>query len=303
MSVRDKKINFFNRPISVLKVAVWLAVFLLVFSLIVPVSYTKAEQTTLKYEVEEKEEKSIEMGVEKIAQKGKEGLRDTKYRYKQSLFNYIFRRDSAKKAVIEFKEVKEPKKKLILIGTRKWQYMMCSNGTYRYFTNEQFKDKHTGFTSTSSDYCKENDQGHKIGLADDPNGNSTAAKPSYVPSGCTSVDVPYKTVYKDASWLNKGETSVSNGHNGYKYECTNKSYEYAISPIDKIIYRGTYETSTTYTSPNTSTDDSKDYSAKYVCDSDYSSAKAQIIAGNAGNSSAMDQLNHLYSQCLSRAGF
>lgn len=270
----------------------------------IPVSYVKSETMPLTYVTEYKDESAIELGIEKVAQDGKEGERFLKYQYKQSLFDYLFRKDKVTKLEIENKTIAEPVEKIVLNGTRKWQYMMCSNGTYRYYTNEQFKDRNTGFTSKSPDSCAENNQGNKVSLADTNKGESNTTTPSYVPETCRSVDVPYKTVYKDVDWLYVGETQEGLGFNGFNWVCSDPSRNISSAPIDKVNYRGTkvrqkvsYPTSPTVTAP------AQDYAAKRRCDSDYSYAKAKISIAGAGNSSAMVQVNRAYAQCLNSAGF
>jgi hypothetical protein len=246
----------------------------------------------------------MELGTTKDAQNGSDGKKFTDFKVKQNLFQYIFLKNSFTKTELKSGVSKEPTKKIVLNGTRKWQYMMCSNGSYRYFTDEQFKSKVTGFTNSSPDFCAQNNQGTKIGLADTSKGNSNSNRPSYVPANCTLLDVPFKTVYKDASWLYVGETQNGfGGINGYKSVCTNSSLNYTINPIDQTVWRGTKQSTTTYTPPTTSQTPTPDYSAKYKCDADYNSAKAQLSINGAGNSSAMDYIKQLYSDCLRRAGF
>ena len=67
--------------------------------------------------------------------------------------------------------------------------MWCSDGSYIYYTDEQFKNKMTGFTSVSPDKCAEGGSGTKKQLSDvepgrltvggnqtgQQSGNSTAA--------------------------------------------------------------------------------------------------------------------------------
>lgn len=66
---------------------------------------------------------------------------------------------------------------------RRYQYMYCSNGTYRYYTDEEFNKQNTGFTESGPDYCAQNGQGKKVQLADVP----PAAKQTNSP---TTYDFP-----------------------------------------------------------------------------------------------------------------
>src|SRR5690606_26075112 len=55
---------------------------------------------------------------------------------------------------------------VIARGTKKYQYMICSDGTYRYFTDAEFKNENTGFTSKSEDHCSKNNNGFKLRLSE-----------------------------------------------------------------------------------------------------------------------------------------
>lgn len=142
-----------------------------------------------------------------------------------------------------------------------------------------------------------------IQLADAaPGATVTANVRPYILPNCSTTDVPYSTTYQNVSYLTSGQTQSSGGVNGYKVTCTadSKGYipsGYTIQPTNKVVYVGT-GTSTADTSNAAATS----AAARQKCTSDYSRAKAQIVMANAGNSSAMDQLNALYAQCLSRAG-
>ena len=270
--------------------------------LLTPVAYEGTENSTIRYATDRRDDAGVEMGETKVIEEGKDGQKIVSYTYERSLLDILLGRDARNKTEISSEVVSEPKPKVVLDGTRKWQYMMCSDGSYRYYTDEQFKDRSTGFTSKSSDYCSENNQGQKLGLADNPNGNSNATRPTYVPPSCSVVDIPYKTVYQDVDWLYVGETQEGYGVNGFRYSCSDGSYDSTYAASDKIIYRGTAQRPSSPPTGGGSTP-SQDYAAKQKCDSDYSSAYAQLQMAGATNSSAMTQLRTLYSQCLSRAGF
>lgn len=269
----------------------------------IPVSYEGTEKKTMHYDTEYRDENGIELGTENVAQPGKNGEQYVKYRYKQPLFFYLFRKDEAQKIELDTGIISQTTSEIVLKGTRKWQYMMCSDGTSRYYTDEQFKDKNTGFTSKSPDYCAQNNQGTKVSLADSRSGNSSVTRPSYVPKNCRIVDIPYQTVYQDASWLYVGETQNGYGVNGFKYVCSDGSVTSSVSPVNKTVYRGTrsrtqtpsYTTTPSATTPNTS--------AKYKCDTDYNNARVQLSLRNATDSSAMDMIQRLYAQCLRNAGY
>lgn len=276
-------------------------ILIVLLSQFIPVSFNRNEVVDVPFKVSYKDEAAIELGEEKIVTDGKKGSREVEYKYTRSLFQYFFGGTEAKKEAIGVTTKQEAVDQVVLRGTRKWQYMMCSNGSYRYYTDEQFKDSRTGFTNKSPDECAKNNQGNKISLADSPSGGVNRVRPAYTPPNCRVIDIPYGVVYKEASWLNVGESQSSfGGVNGWQYICSDGSSGYTISPIDKIVYRGTRQNAASPYVPATPT---RDYAAKDRCDSDYSRARSQIINGGAADSSAMQYLQQIYTQCLSRAGF
>ncbi len=66
----------------------------------------------------------------------------------------------------------------------------------------------------------------------------------YVASVCTKIPIPYKTIYKDASYMYTDETSSYGGYEGFTNSCTAdstgyKPTDYTIQPIDKTVLVGT----------------------------------------------------------------
>ena len=225
---------------------------------------------------------TIELGESQTKQQGINGEKVVIHQVHKSLFNIIFGGTSGREEEVSSRTVREPVHQIISNGTRKYQYMYCTNGAYRYFTDEQFKDANTGFTHKSPDYCAQNKQGKMTKLADSaPGSNKTANVKPYIPSNCTTTTVPYTTSYQKVSYLQSGQTQSSGGIDGYKVSCMASSTgykpaDYTIQPINKIVYQGTGTTSSSY-APTYTTSDAQ---AKYKCDSDYSSAKAKLgIAG------------------------
>ena len=283
--------------------------FCLIFICTATFALTKTRLETMKsvinYGVDFKDESSIELGSQATAVPGKDGVRNTTVRYSQSYFDYFFKIHKAKQQVISTRLASKATNQVVLKGTKKWQYMLCSNGAYRFYTNEQFQNPLTGFVSSSPDNCSQNNQGHKIKLADSPSGVSTASRPTYTPPNCSIVDIPYKTVYQDVTWLYVGQTQDGYGANGFKYVCADGTTTSSFQPFDKVIYRGTGSKPVTNfsTLPTAPLQPSPNYAAKQKCDSEYSYAKAQIDNAGAGNSSATQQLQYAYAQCLNSAGY
>lgn len=268
------------------------------------VSYENTVRYDVDFETTYKDEPSIELGTEKTSQKGQKGVETVRFEYTQSLFSKIFNLNHVKIKKIGSNTINtKPKKEIILTGIRKWQYMMCSDGSYMHYTDKQFKDKDTGYTSKSADNCKKNNHGVKIGLADSASGANNSVKPKNVPNGCSMKSIPYRTVYKSADWLNVGETSGGySGVDGFEFTCRDGSRNSRFEPIDGVIYRGTKKSNNYDTSDPSPKATSPDYGAQSKCYADYTRAKAQVTMANAGPT-GYEIVEKAYSQCLRDAGF
>ena len=118
----------------------------------------------INFETEYIDDENLELGTEEVEQKGINGTKKIYTEEKKRLITG----EPVSYNVVDTKTVKEPIKEVIKRGTRKWQYMVCSDGSYRYFTDEQFQDPKIGFTHSSEDYCAKNNQGTMIALVDTP---------------------------------------------------------------------------------------------------------------------------------------
>lgn len=276
----------------------------------IPLTRTETSRVAVSYETQYEKTNGLELGQSKTVVEGVEGMKEETYEKGRSIIGVILGW-APKIKLVNSKMVSEPVDKVVEQGTRRWQYMICSNGGYRYFTDEQMKDKNTGFTSSSEDFCAKNNQGAKVRIADTPPGDVTQAvgqsahsitTPPLADSSCRKENiVHYKTMYEERSYLPSGTTKVGlPGRDGYTLVCPNLTGELArtVVPVyDEVIYVGTGSSSA-----NTPIS-SKDPIALQKCQSDYSRAKAQINMANAGGSSAMTQLNALHAQCVRNAGY
>lgn len=207
--------------------------------------------------------------------------------------------------------IKAPVNKKVVNGTKKYQYMICSDGSSRYYTDEQFKDSQTGFTSKSKDYCEENNQGYKMGLSDTGSLNNYISSEAEtirgeeagvgaVKDGCSYTSIPYKTVYRDVSWLNKGETRISKGSNGTKSSCG-----WSTSPIDEEVLRGVSESGSAYVSPENT--NGPDHNAYNRCLNSYNSSISQIQASEFNGVAGLEGLRRSaaseFSRCKRAAGY
>jgi hypothetical protein len=267
---------------------------------------TIAVDSQVQYQSQVVQDSSIEVGVTKITQKGAPGIKTAIYHANSSILNVITKSYSGKSKEIKSIMKRETIPEITVAGTRKYQFMHCSNGTARYFTDEQFKNPKIGFTHKSPDYCLQNQQGQMTKLADSAPGSNTTInyKPS-IPSQCTTVAIPYITTYQNVSYLNVGQSESTGGLDGYRVSCPgdsqgNGKYEYTIQPINKVVYSGTYLSEPTYVPPVSYPVIETD--AKQKCTTDYNVARSRMGMSGGGDSSAMEYLEYLYAQCLAKAG-
>lgn len=288
---------------GIFKLVAALVVFVAIVGAI-PFPHTFSKSTTVDFATENQKNAGLELGDSKVLQEGRDGTKVVNIESFQSIWGRLFGLEPIQQKEVSEKIVDKPVSRIVANGSKKYQYMMCSDGRYRYYTDEQFKDPNTGFTSKSIDYCKENGQGKMVKLSDTSTGDVTTNpdRPSTVTvrDGCTYTSIPYKTIHRDVSWLNKGETRVSKGSDGTKSSCG-----WSTNPIDEEILRGTSEPSSGFNPPaNTS---NQDFAAYERCQSSYRSAMSQIQAsesqGVAGLTSLKRQVESEFARCKRAAGY
>jgi len=127
--------------------------------------------------------------------------------------------------------------------------------------------------------------------------NSSSAAPfiykPYIASSCVTTVIPYQTIYKNASWLNAGQTSESGGIDGSRKTCTAdsngfKPSDLVLQPLDKTIYVGTYSPLVTPSAPT--------YTYSQALSLAQQNCNALLGVVGAGSSSAMDQCIQAYLQ-------
>lgn len=112
---------------------------------------------------------NLELGQTEVRQTGRDG--EEKVRH-----NLIF-------GFAVSTETEEPIDEIVANGSRRYQYMHCSNGSYRYYSAEQFKDPNVGFTHQSPDYCAQNGEGVQTTIADTPPAEKIIQQvPTYYPT-------------------------------------------------------------------------------------------------------------------------
>ena len=298
----EPKQSIFSRLKSrkIIRLTMVAVVAFVVISAIPVFSSTVVRSASVPYDKASAQDASIELGDSQVRQVGSNGEKEVTLKVKKSLFNMLF--GGGEEEELSSKVTTKPVQELTVTGTRKYQYMYCSDGTYRYYNDEQFKNPNTGFTQKSPDDCAKNKHGTKTQLADGaPGSNKVANVTPYIPSNCSKTPIPYSTSYQNVTYLSPGVTSSYGGYDGYKVTCSADSTGsilpgYTIQPINKVVYVGTG-------SASTPSGPSQSSQARQKCISDYNAAIAQLRLGNAMNSSAKAYLDQLYAQCLSRAGY
>lgn len=157
MTIRNRLLTLAGILVAVLVLG-WLST--------TPYDYHEIENNQTPFETKYVENNQIELGNQTVTIHGLNGTTETTYDYKATLLEWLFDKSNQRsrgKALT--KVIAKPVAQEIQKGTLKYQYMWCSDGSSRFYTNEQFADPLTGFTSSSPDYCSENGQGRKEKLA------------------------------------------------------------------------------------------------------------------------------------------
>ncbi len=232
---------------GVFKLLLALIVFVAIVGAI-PFPHTFSKSTTVDFATENQKNAGLELGDSKVLQEGRDGTKVVNIESFQSIWGRLLGLEPIQQKEVSEKIVDKPVSKIVANGSKKYQYMMCSDGRYRYYTDEQFKDPNTGFTSKSEDNCKANNQGTMVKLADSPDGTvNNQAPPSLVSRapvspGCKEIPVPFGTEYQNASYLPRGTQQVaSQGMNGYILRCPGSS-DIKVSGVNQLVLVGTGKT-------------------------------------------------------------
>jgi len=137
---------------------IWLGVMTYYF---LPISRTDIVYEDIAFETKYIDDNTIELRQQQVRQEGEKGTKEVEFKVKRTLAGREIGKERTKERI-----VKAPTNKTIAKGTKKFQFMWCSNGAYRYYSNEEFKNPNTGFTHQSPDFCSQNGQGQMTGLAD-----------------------------------------------------------------------------------------------------------------------------------------
>jgi hypothetical protein len=160
------------------------AVLIILIVLILPVPHTASKVVDIPYATQSIQDSSIELGDSQTRQPGTNGQGLERQRIVQPLFAYVlgihadYSTDD-----LPTQTTQAPTNQITAQGTKKYQYMWCSDGSYRYYTNDQFGSPTVGFTHKSPDDCAKNGDGHMTGLADTAPPQQTTRtiyEPSYI---------------------------------------------------------------------------------------------------------------------------
>lgn len=93
---------------------------------------------------------------------------------------------------------------------------------------------HINVSTPQADVAAKQDSSQQTPVAQ-PN-KSAPSQPS-----CVKSEIPYKTTYQDAPYLQKGQTNESDGANGFILDC-HDGKPIVVNPVDKHVYVGTAPT-------------------------------------------------------------
>lgn len=139
----------------------------LMIIMVAPVPHTKTRIVDIPYSVQYTQDGSIELGDSQVRQPGSNGQGLERTKQIKPLLALALNTDLYYSTTnLPTQTTSTPVSQIIAQGTKRYQYMWCSNGTYRYYTNDQFDDPSIGFTHKSEDQCNKTGNGHMTGIAD-----------------------------------------------------------------------------------------------------------------------------------------
>lgn len=154
---------------------------------------TVAEQ--VPYKTEYVDDGALDLGVEVVKQEGIDGEKSVKYKISKKIISG----EEISKERVEENTTKSPTPKIVLKGTRRYQYMYCSDGSYYYYKDDVFNNNsNVGYTHSSQDMCLAEGHGRMTRLADGP-----PTQPTYYDTGgaiCQDGTRSYSTGRGACSW-------------------------------------------------------------------------------------------------------
>lgn len=248
-------------------IIIWGYILLMVF----PIEEMREIEAQIDFSTEFIDDNTMELGEQKTEREGEPGKEKNIWKVKKK---GLLTQTEVSSAYDHTERLEEPVNKIVRRGTRKWQYMICSDGSYRYYDDEQFANPDTGFTHASEDFCAKNGQGTMVSLADQP---------------------PVR------------QNNTSNSYSTYRPYTYTPSYtpSYSTSSPDLTTLQPDYNNNTN--SIETSTDRT---TANNICQSEANTTYQSILrqlgamgAGGSAQSQAQQARNTAYNNCMSRYGF
>lgn len=172
-----------HKKLSIMIAAVFVGLF-------IPFPLASTDAEILPFQTVYKESLELELGDERVDAQGALGEERVTYESRGSLITRLLEVGTERREVGS-RTIMAPANRVVTKGVKRWQYMLCTDGGHRYFTDEQMKDKNTGFTSKSPDSCAENGQGVRASLADAPQTHAPYYnQPLYVPQYTYGYELP-----------------------------------------------------------------------------------------------------------------
>jgi hypothetical protein len=256
----------------------------------IPLKHTGFKNVSLDYVSQNTSDSTIELGNTKISQQGVKGSGVEKYTYKKSFVEYIFGA-RVPETQVALHTVKQPVNEVIANGTLRYQYMYCSNGSYRSYTDEQMKDPSTGMTHKSPDYCAQNNEGTETQLANMPPGSKTTNTSST--TACTQTTIPYGITYQDDSSLPAGQTQTIGGMIGIQLtNCNGKTTTIPPTNATEFVGTGTSSSAPTPAQPPASTSQGNEQAYQQCMQSIQSQVSAAGGLGGSWQQEAEQVCNH-----------
>lgn len=215
-----ERIKFNNKKVLLVSYYTGLAVLMIIGVGVILNNITKTEiierDEAIAFDTEYIDDDGLELGIEEVEQEGEEGTERVYYKEE----SYLISGAMLNSFQVDSETTKEPTKKIVRRGTRKWQYMYCSDNTYMSYTDEQFQDKNTGFTHSSEDQCASGGHGNMVELADVPLDVEQDVSDSWYSSYSDGSALAYTPTYNTN--LEQEESADST----YNYEEQNSYIDY-----------------------------------------------------------------------------
>lgn len=269
-----------------------------------PTSGVKTE--SVAYTTQTQQSATLELGQTQVQQPGANGMQQVSYDTNVSLFDRLFHK-STKEQVTSTKVIKAATPKIVLNGTTKYQYMYCSNGQSRYYTDDQFKSPTVGFTHQSADDCAKNNEGHEIGIGSTLSGRPSATKTA-ANTACTNITIPYTTTYQYNDALASGQRYTTGvGINGFSIACGTEA-PLTIPPSNEVVEIGTGVDAANAAQQQALQEQQAAENEAYQkqaalekCAQQYQSALAQLEALGAADGSGLEMIQSMARQCQNQA--